>query len=236
MSNSYFQFKQFRIEQGNCAMKVTTDACIQGAWTPLLPNVRRVLDIGAGTGLLSLLLAQRRPGLVIDALEIDAAAVVQANNNLMASKWKDTLQVIEADARNYTAALKYDMIISNPPFFINSLLSCSDSRNLARHTRSLSSNDLLATINNNLCEGGYASILLPTAEYNLFEVSMMEAGWYEWERLSVKHTASSAAKRIVAIISKSKPVLKVAHELIIKNERQYTSAFIQLLSPFYLAL
>jgi tRNA1Val (adenine37-N6)-methyltransferase len=216
MSNSYFQFKQFRIEQGNCAMKVTTDACIQGAWTPLLPNVRRVLDIGAGTGLLSLLLAQRRPGLV--------------------SKWKDTLQVIEADARNYTAALKYDMIISNPPFFINSLLSCSDSRNLARHTRSLSSNDLLATINNNLCEGGYASILLPTAEYNLFEVSMMEAGWYEWERLSVKHTASSAAKRIVAIISKSKPVLKVAHELIIKNERQYTSAFIQLLSPFYLAL
>src|SRR4051812_43889814 len=111
MSNSWFRFKQFTIEQGNCAMKVTTDACIQGAWTAVLPQVKRVLDIGAGTGLLSLMLAQRVPGIIIDAIEYDAAAAAQARDNAIASPWKESINIIEADVCSYGFTHKYDLII-----------------------------------------------------------------------------------------------------------------------------
>src|SRR6185503_17847665 len=109
MSNSYFQFKQFRIEQDRCAMKVTTDACIQGAWTPLLPRIKRVLDIGAGTGLLSLMLTQRNPGITVDAIELDKEAAGQASANVNASAWKDSINIIEGDVCNYAFGQKYDL-------------------------------------------------------------------------------------------------------------------------------
>src|ERR1700739_4799939 len=101
MGNSYFQFKQFTIAQDRCAMKVTTDACIQGAWTPLRPGIRRALDVGAGTGLLSLMLAQRNPDIIIDAIEADPAAAAQAAENAASSTWRDRVNIICADARDY---------------------------------------------------------------------------------------------------------------------------------------
>ena len=105
MSNSFFQFKQFRIEQDRCAMKVTTDACVLGAWSPL-PMTGNFLDIGTGTGLLALMLAQRSEG-VIDAIELDEESFLQAKENIEASRWKDRIHLIHADIKDFLPGKKY---------------------------------------------------------------------------------------------------------------------------------
>jgi tRNA1Val (adenine37-N6)-methyltransferase len=237
MSNSYFQFKQFRIEQEGCAMKVTTDACIQGAWTPVLPHVKRVLDIGAGTGLLALMLAQRSPGICVDAIELDRAAAGQARENIDACVWKERLNVMEGDVRDYRSVNKYDLIISNPPFFNNSLLSDKANRNQARHTNSLSYVDLLSAIENNLGEDGHASILLPLAEYKLWKELLDDGDWFELNKLSVKHRPGAEVKRVISVFGKTKMNPAGDSALIIKDESgNYTPAFIDLLAPYYLDL
>ncbi len=236
MSNTYFQFKQFRIEQDKCAMKVTTDACIQGAWTPVLPIVKRVLDIGTGTGLLSLMLAQRSPDIIVDAIEFDKAATDQAAENISASPWSDRIKVVEADARDYVTEDKYDLIITNPPFFNNSLLGERENRNNARHTLSLTYTELLNAISANLSDDGYCSILLPHAEYIQWTELLSGSSFQEIERLSVSHAPNAPAKRVVGLFSKMGAVKK-EHALMIKgNDNCYTQAFIDLLSPFYLDL
>ena len=237
MSNPYFQFKQFRVEQERCAMKVTTDACIQGAWTPVLPGVKRVLDIGTGTGLLSLMLAQREPGIIIDAIEYDPDASGQAVANIAASPWKNRINVIEGDVLNYSFPVKYDLIISNPPFFNNSLLSDDVDKNRARHTVSLTNKNLLKVINENLTEGGYASVLLPYPEYVQWKSLLDENGWFEFERLCVCHRPGALIKRVVCLFSKKEAQGINEQTLIIQNgQHQYTPVFIDLLAPFYLDL
>ena len=236
MSNTYFQFKQFRIEQEQCAMKVTTDACIQGAWTPLLPHVKRVLDAGAGTGLLSLMLAQRSGNIVIDGIESDKAAAAQALENVRASPWAGRINVLEGDAREYGYPNKYDLIISNPPFFNNSLLSDADNKNKARHTLSLSYKDLLSILDENLSYNGYASIMLPVPEYRLWKELVSQNGWFEIGRLSVSHRPGASIKRVVGLFSKTEQ-LWGDHLLVINSQpNKYSAEFIDLLAPFYLDL
>jgi len=234
MSNNYFQFKQFRVEQDRCAMKVTTDACIQGAWTPLLPGVERVLDIGAGTGLLSLMLAQRKPDIVIDAIEFDNESSVQARENGIASPWRDRINILEGDVRSYGFSYKYDLIISNPPFFSNSLLGDKEAKNNARHTLSLTYGDLLKAIAGNLSDDGYVSVLLPAVEYDQWKELMVADVWNEIGKLSVSHRPGAAVKRIVGLFSK-KDTGTMCSTLTIKgDDNNYTPAFIDLLAPFYL--
>jgi tRNA1Val (adenine37-N6)-methyltransferase len=120
MSNSYFQFKQFIIHQDRCAMKVTTDGCLFGSLSPTLIKEERVinvLDIGTGTGLLSLMLAQAKHNAYIDAIEIDKDAFEQACQNVEVSPWGGRIKVFHADARDNEFPHKYDLIISNPPFY-----------------------------------------------------------------------------------------------------------------------
>jgi len=236
MSNDYFQFKQFRIEQDACAMKVTTDACIQGAWTPILPGVERVLDIGMGTGLLSLMLAQRNKQLLIDAIELDSNAVKQAAENIATSPWADRISVWEGDACNYAFPHKYDMVICNPPFFNNSLLGNAGQKNMARHTISLTQKYLLDILANNLAEGGYASILLPQPEYRLWNELITQNGWAEIARLNISHTQDAAVKRVVSLCSRKAINELREKSLVIKDGTNYTAAFTELLSPFYLNL
>jgi len=236
MSNTWFQFKQFRVAQDACAMKVTTDACIQGAWTPVYQNVKQALDVGTGTGLLSLMLAQRNAALSIAAIELDSAAMKQADGNVMASPWADRIHVLEGNACNHSFGHKYDLIICNPPFFNNSLLSDAEQRNMARHTLSLSQGELLKVLADNLVEDGYASVLLPLQEYLLWQALLQQNGWNEWAKLSVKHTADAVVKRVISLCSR-KAIQDIKEEtLVIKDDAGYTAAFRGLLSPFYLNL
>ncbi|MEP7128610.1 MAG: methyltransferase, partial [Chitinophagales bacterium] len=136
MSNTYFQFKQFRIDQDQSAMKVATDACILGAATPA-PADGAILDIGTGTGLLSLMIAQKCSGR-IDAVELDEGSFHQATSNVQNSLWKDRINVIHSDVRTFHPNKKYDLIICNPPFFENHFKSPFLQKNKAKHAVQLS--------------------------------------------------------------------------------------------------
>src|SRR5688572_25058776 len=138
MPNTYFQFKQFTIHQDRSAMKVTTDACLFGAWcaTEINQDNKRLLDIGTGTGLLSLMIAQKNK-LLIDAVEIEEQAAVQAVENVKASPWKESVHVIHKNIRDFNSEKKYNYIISNPPFYENELSGERMEKNIAHHDAGL---------------------------------------------------------------------------------------------------
>lgn len=237
MSNAWFQFKQFTVTQDKCAMKVTTDACIQAAWTPIGVQTERVLDIGTGTGLLSLMLAQRQPTAKIDTVEYDPDAAEQAIENFKASPWEQRVQLTNCDIKDYYPAARYDLIICNPPFFSNSLLSGRESKDRARHDISLSQKELAHVVRRLLAPQGRFSILLPFTEYQLWTEAAAVEGLTETMCLHVKHTPTSAVKRVVGIferkVARAQPTPGI---LIIRNdENAYTSDFQRLLAPFYLA-
>lgn len=235
MSNTYFRFKQFTIHQDNCAMKVSTDACIAGAWTQIQPGVRRVLDIGTGTGLLSFMLAQKHTDVVIDAVELDASAAKQAAENVASSHWAERINVIHADAVGYRPEQPYDLIITNPPFFNNSLLGDKESRNMARHTRSLSHKVLFEILKNNLHATGYASILLPVTEHELWEEILEQNNWSLSNKLYVHPAEGKAANRIVSICSKLSALQCQEEHLHIRTaDGTYTREFKKLMNPYYL--
>jgi tRNA1Val (adenine37-N6)-methyltransferase len=237
MRNSYFQFKQFRIEQGRAAMKVSTDACIQGAWTPVSSIVSSALDIGTGTGLLSLMLAQRNKKVSIDAIELDSEAAQQAKDNVASSPWKERITVMEADVRTFPFTRSYDLVICNPPFFSNSLLGPRDERNKARHTLSLSFQELFEVIRDNLADGGYGSIMLPPPEHMQWSKIIQENGWKIYHELSVQPRIGSPTNRIVSLCGPIATRSYLSEDLIIKDKADhYTPEFIHLLRPFYLAL
>ncbi len=237
MSNSWFQFKQFRIAQDRCAMKVTTDACILGAWVPVLQQVKRVLDIGAGTGLLSLMLAQRSANTTIDAIELDSDAAAQARENINESPWMERINIIEGDVCGQQFAHKYDLIISNPPFFNDSLLSDKAQENMARHTCALSYTALADVCVNNLNENGYVAILLPYTEYRVWDDIAIGAGLMPFGKLSVRHRPGAQIKRVVALYGKGGGMVTIEEELVIQDAKNsYTTLFRDLLGPYYLDL
>lgn len=234
MANSYFQFKQFSIEQSHCAMKVSTDACIQGAWTPIAPHVQRVLDIGAGTGLLSLMLAQRNNTITIEALEIDAQAAQQAATNFIQSPWAERLSLTQTDAKSFIAPEKYDLIICNPPFFSNSLLGPHTERNVARHNLLFTLEDLVIVIKTSLNEEGAASVLLPTTAQIGFEKLLMQHEFSIAQKLLIYPSAQKPANRVVTIFQKEKKPMLQENLYIRDVENVYSKAFQQLMQPFYL--
>lgn len=237
MSNSYFHFKQFSIDQSNCGMKVSTDACILGAWTEIVHSTKRLLDIGTGTGLLALMAAQKCPELTIDAIELDSAAATQAKHNVHQSPWSGHINIIEADATNYSSETKYDQIITNPPFFNNSLKGNDLQRNQARHTHTLNYEQLFTVIENNLAENGLASILLPFPESELMGKIVIDRGWAIQNSLQIKHTETAPVKRSIMIIGRNHTAIQRLETLVIKRaDGTYTDQFIQLLKPYYLAL
>lgn len=235
MSNNWFQFKQFRIDQGQCAMKVTTDACIQGAWTPLPTQTKRILDIGTGTGLLTLMLAQRTETALIDAVEYDAIATEQAKENVSHSPWAERIAVCCNDIRDFESPEKYDLIICNPPFFDNALLGPQQEKNRARHTIALSKEELAAAIVKHLTPEGHVSILLPVPEFKYWLNVAEVYGLFPQELLLIRHRQGSEPKRIVAIMSRDNRGTVREHQLtIMQEDSTYTDQFNELLRPFYL--
>ncbi|GAA0564003.1 tRNA1(Val) (adenine(37)-N6)-methyltransferase [Chitinophaga japonensis] len=241
MPNSYFRFKQFTVHQDRSAMKVCTDACIQGAFTArylagrAVP-VQQVLDIGAGTGLLALMLAQQLPAAAITGIELDAAAAGQAAENFAASPWATRLQVTQTDVRYMPAARQYDCIITNPPFYEGSLQSSNVLRNQAMHATTLGYAELLDAIATHLAADGLFSVLLPYAAFGTFRQLAAAPGFFSQEILEIKQSPRHDYFRTVGIFSRvtTSPVL---HSLTIYDEHnRYTPEFTALLKEYYLYL
>lgn len=236
MGQPFFEFKQFRIAQEACGMKVTTDACIQGAWTPVPQGTIRVLDVGTGTGLLSLMIAQRAPDALIDGLEIEEGAAAQALANCAASPFGHQVTIFHLDARNWSSTAQYDLLICNPPFFSNSLTSPEYTRNLARHDDSLRQADLIALFDRFLQPEGIASIMLPVSELVHFDQQASKAGWSASLSLEVRDRADARIKRMIRIYRRGSHA-PISKELIIKQiDGSYTAEFGALMAPYYLHL
>ena len=236
--NTWFQFKQFTIHQEKTAMKVCTDACLFGAW--IAGKLERseieaenILDIGCGTGLLSLMLAQKTTA-QIDALEIDENAFIQAKENCDLTEWKEQVKIHHSSIVEYTSHKKYELIICNPPFYEDQLKSDDVARNKAMHATTLSYQDLIISIKNNLAEGGIAAILLPYSAVEKFEKILNSEHLFVFEKLNVAHSPKHPFFRRLLLISENKKLLSV-ESLSIKNEDQeYSKEFKELLKDYYL--
>ena len=235
--NSFFKFKQFTINQDKCAMKVCTDSCIFGAWfAQKKSDGSLILDMGSGTGLLMLMLAQKKKSL-IHGIEMDSSAFNQSKENINETKWKDTLTTFCGDLRSYPFSSRYDFIICNPPFFENDLSSPSNEKNIAKHSHELTLEELIISINKNLKPTGNFGILLPYHRTEYFEKLAMQNNFYVKEKLLIKQTPAHHFFRSILHFSRSEEKnISIAEFIINDNNKKYSGEFIDLLKDYYLYL
>jgi len=234
--NGPFRFKEFTVHHDRCAMKVGTDAVLLGAWTNVA-GARTILDIGTGSGILSLMLAQRTPSNTrIDAVEIEQSDFLQAEENARNSPWPEKITVHNTSIQSYQTELQFDLIICNPPFFANSLLPPSPSRKQARHAGSLSSRDLLASVKRLLSRAGTFSVIFPTEEGARFQSAAKEFGLYAARVLSFYPRKQNPPERILMEFTfKQRPVL--AEKLILHEQgNQWSEEYKILTRNFYLQI
>ena len=235
MANPFFTFKQFTIRHDRCAMKVGTDGVLLGAWTDVSHSCR-LLDIGTGTGLIALMLSQRCPKASITAIDIDAEAVEQARENVLLSPWSDRVEVALQDICKYLTDKHFDTIVSNPPYFINSLKCPNDQRNTARHTDTLDAERLLESVARLLTDDGRFSIILPAEQTDLLIQTAYAQGLYPSRQTAVITRPGLSPKRILMEFQKTKEAFQ-PDELIIELERHvYSEGYIALTKDFYLRM
>ncbi len=236
MANDYFKFKQFIVYQDKCAMKVGTDGVLLGAWAGV-ENADKVLDIGTGTGLIALMLAQRSNA-TIDAVEIDPDACEQAQENINHSAWADRIHIIHQSFQDFSKATttKYDLIVSNPPYFQNSLTAPRENRAKARHNTELQLTDILNGTLNCLSESGTLSLILPYVEGSLFIAKAAELGLYCVRKTNVLPKPGRKPKRLLLEFQKYQKPFTEEHLVIELSKRhEYSEAYKNLTSDFYLA-
>ncbi len=233
-----FRFKEFTIRQDRTAMKVGTDGVLLGAWTSIERNPFSILDIGTGTGLIALQLAQRSNAEVIDALEIDDDAYEQAVDNFENSPWSDRLFCYHAGLDEFVAEIedKYDLIVSNPPFYTENYKTDNTQRDTARFTDALPFEELLAGVAHLLEPTGTFHTIIPFKEYDHF-VHLAEAHYlFPYETCHVKGNPTAAFKRSLLSFSFEKRDNHVAELTIETARHQFTDAYISLTKDFYLKL
>ena len=217
-------------------MKVSTLACIQGAWLPDC-SPKRVLDIGAGTGLLSLMAAQKY-NCKIDAVEIEEDAFFQLCENVSKSPWESRVECHNFDIKKFATDRKtrYDFIITNPPFFNRQFKSSDDRINLARHEKGLVLEDLVQICNNLLSEHGIASIILPPLETKKLMSHCRNKCLYISAQLVITDSPQKEPKGIISYISRAKTTPCTKKLFIKMANGEYTSDFVKLLKDYYLYL
>lgn len=228
-----FLFKQFSITQEKAAMKVGTDGVLLGAWSKAKEG--KILDVGTGTGIIALMLAQRTKTALIDVIEIDKKASKEAQNNFNNSDWEERLISINSSIQNYHPQKKYDIIVSNPPFFINATKAPKANRNNARHTDTLSFDELIDSVKRLLANTGIFSLILPINEAELFIKLAQQNKLFLNRKCLVKPNPSKSAKRVLMEFSFSEKEI-VEEELTIEteNRHEYTKEYISLTKDFYL--
>ena len=248
MSTPYFRFKQFTVWHDRCAMKVGTDGVLLGAWAGAsepseeasqsaeTSSIKRILDIGTGSGLIALMLAQRFPNAIIDGIDIDPSAVLQAKDNFSASSFSTRLRACSSPLQEWQPQEKYDMIVSNPPYFSNSLLCPDGMRTKARHAESLSFADLLAHSNRLLTQAGTLSLVLPADAEKAILAEARLQHLYCVRLCRVHTTANKPAKRILVTFSHQTPATTLTPETLCLSTPDHprSPAYSALTQDFYL--
>ncbi len=234
-----FTFKQFAISQERCAMKVGTDGVLLGAWARV-EHCRRILDMGTGTGLVALMAAQRSQADIV-AIDLDADAVAQAAENVAASPWESRIQVVQADARQVESGKTFhfqlfDAILCNPPFFENSLKSPDVARTMARHTDTLSFDELARSAARLLSPEGELSVVIPYDRAHDMTVSAACCGLFATRQTVVVPVEGGKPKRILMAFSREGAAHTVETLCIHDAQRQYTPEYVRLVEAFYLKM
>ena len=235
MSNSYFQFKQFTIHQDRCAMKVGTDGVVVGVLANH-PAPYRILDIGTGTGLIALMMAQRFPDALVDAVEIDEQAALQAIENAQSSPFVNRVNIYKSDINDYKCDDFYDLIISNPPYYENSLLNPDAARAVARHTLSLSFDDLSKSVARLINpESGVFTVIIPADVREQMRYACELNHLYLISITEIRTVERKSPKRVVMQFSPHKSASSSHKILILQNgDGGLTSEFQSLVNSFYL--
>ena len=196
MPGPVFHFKQFRVRQDRCALKVGTDGLLLGGWTDW-SGVERVLDIGTGTGVLALIAAQRAPAAQVDAVEVDPESAAQAAENVAASPWPDRVRVHAMDVRRLRSAEPFDVVVCNPPYYAGEAASPDERRNLARHHAGLTFAELLEVAGRVLAPEGRFSVVLPLGREAEFLGLAAEHDLHPHRRCSIRYVPHRPPKRVL---------------------------------------
>lgn len=233
--SSGFTFKQFHVDHDRCAMKVGTDGILLGAWAPVT-GAHRVLDIGTGSGLIALMLAQRSTNdCRIDGVELDKDAADQARENVAASPWHGRVNIIESAIQDYSAT-PYDLIVSNPPYFVAGQTFSDPARALARHTGALGPRELLAASQRLLSQDGLLALVLPTA---MADEILCISSSYDLHAVcytAVITRAGKEANRVLLLLGRGLNKCERGEIVIHSADGTYSDRYIQLTSPFYLKM
>jgi len=231
-----FQFKQFEIQQDQCPMKVGTDGTLLGAWAEV-KDAKKILDIGTGTGLIAIMLGQRNEEAMIHAVEIDELACEQANENMQNAPWADRLQAFPIAIQDFVRNTreKYDLIVSNPPFFSGGTLSDKQGRNDVRHTVKLPHGDLLSAVRSLLSQQGKFALILPLIEGLRFEELAKNYNLYCTRKTEVYPRKNKNIERLLLQFERVEKLYGVDQLIIEKGERNdWTDEYRALTGAFYL--
>ncbi|MBR2369008.1 MAG: methyltransferase [Paludibacteraceae bacterium] len=238
MANNYFSFKRFTIHQDRCAMKVGTDGVLLGVLAPTIDS-GRILDIGTGTGLVGIMLSQRCPQAMVTGVELDANAAKQAEENATSTGWK--IKIINKSIQDFSSQCeeKFDLIVSNPPYFINSLKAPEKNRNTARHTDELSFEELIESAEKLLSEEGKFSVIIPYSEEENFIGIANKRNLIAESSVRIIPKVGKDPKRSVITFCRCKNKINCninVTELVIEKEERhcYSDEFKKLTADFYL--
>jgi len=238
VSQKPFVFKEFSVQQDRCAMKIGTDAVLLGAWTSLQNNPSSILDIGAGTGVLALMLAQRSNAELIDAIEIDDNAYEQCVENFENAPWCDRLFCYHASLHEFSDEIEapYDLIISNPPFYSEDYKTPSNQRDMARFSEALPFDHLLQNVSKLLSENGLFSVIIPFKEEPSFIAFASNFSLFPSRICHVKGNPDSEIKRSLLEFTLCENDFFTEQLTIETNRHQYTQPYINLTKDFYLKM
>ncbi len=238
MVSNPFKFKQFTIHQDKTAMKVGTDGVLLGAWVDINSTINSILDVGTGTGLISLILAQRSNCEIIDAVELEENAYIQAVENFERSKWADRLFCYHSSFQNFALEIdeKYDLIISNPPFYNSTYKKLGKARAMARHTKNLTFKKLLKGVTKLLSKDGCFALIIPFSEEDKFIELAKKILLFPKKITRVRGMSSTAIKRSLIQFSFSEEIIHISEISIEKNRHNYTQKYINIVKDFYIKM
>lgn len=231
-----FHFKKFSIDDSKAAMKIGTDSVLLGAWTPC-ENEIRILDIGTGSGILALMMAQRNVKIQVDAVEVDPAAAILARQNVELSPWADHIHVFSSSIQEFSVnhTQEYSLIICNPPFFTGSLKAPDKIRSIARHNDTLPVKELLSITAKLLKENGKASFIIPADAFASWKAFASNICLYPSLVTHVKSSRNHQPHRILVVFTKNDTSKMIENEFCIySSTNQHSNEYVELTKEYYL--